>query len=59
MDGDHFERISQKGKCKEIGKCSILESSSEIARSVLEEVKALAGTTTCKSVQLVRLKQWA
>jgi hypothetical protein len=26
---------------------------------VLESVQALAGTAPCKSVQLVRLKQWA
>jgi len=36
-----------------------LESASEVARRVLEEIETLAGTTSCKSVQLVRLKQWA
>ena len=36
-----------------------MEVASAVARGVLEEVKALAGTTTCKSVQLVRLRKWA
>ena len=36
-----------------------MESASTFARGVLEEIKALAGTTSCKTVQLVRLKKWA
>ena len=36
-----------------------MEGASETAQRVLEEIKALAGTTTCKSVQLVRLRKWA
>ena len=32
---------------------------STFAQRVLEEIEALAGTTTCKSVQLLRLKKWA
>ena len=33
------------------------ERASAFARGVLKEVEALAGTTACKSVQLVRLRQ--
>lgn len=59
MNGDQTERLSQAGERREIGEGGLLEVASAVARGVLEEVKALAGTTTCKSVQLVRLKKWA
>ena len=59
MNGDQTERLPQTGECREIGEGGLLEVASAVARGVLEEVKALAGTTTCKSVQLVRLRKWA
>ena len=59
MNGDHTERLPQEGECRNEEECGILDAASETARRVLEEVEALAGTTTCKSVQLVRLKKWA
>ena len=59
MDGDYSERISQKGECYQDSESDILDAASEIARRVLEEIKTLAGTTSCKSVQLVRLRKWA
>ena len=59
MNGDQIERLSQEGECREISKDGLLESASDFARGVLEAIEALAGTTTCKSVQLVRLRQWA
>lgn len=59
MNGDQTERLSQTGECRNEGECCLLESASAFARGVLEEIKALAGTTSCKSVQLVRLKKWA
>lgn len=59
MNGDQTERLPQTGECRNEGECCILESASAFARGVLEEIKALAGTTSCKSVQLVRLKKWA
>ena len=59
MNGSHIERIPQEGECRENGEGGILESASAFAHGVLEEIKALAGTTACKSVQLVRLKKWA
>ena len=36
-----------------------MEEASAFAHRVLEEIEALAGTTACKSVQLLRLKKWA
>lgn len=59
MNGDQTERLSQAGECRNETECGILDSASKVAQGVLEEIKALAGTTTCKSVQLVRLKNWA
>ena len=59
MNGDSIERLPQEGECREDGKYGILESASAFAHRVLEEIEALAGTTTCKSVQLVRLRKWA
>ena len=59
MDGDQVERLPQEGECREDSKCDILDAASEVARGVLKEIEALAGTTSCKSVQLVRLRRWA
>lgn len=59
MDGNRTERISQEGECRNEGNSCILEEASAVAQRVLEEIEALAGTTTCKSVQLVRLRKWA
>ena len=59
MNGDQVERIPQEGECRDESKCSLLDAASEAARRVLEEIEALAGTTSCKSVQLVNLKKWA
>ena len=59
MDGHKTERIPQKGECRENCEHDILESSSAFARGVLESIEKLAGTTACKSVQLVKLRQWA
>jgi hypothetical protein len=59
MNGDYFERLSQESECPNEADCGILESASATAQRVLEEIEALAGTTACKSVQLVRLRKWA
>jgi len=53
MNGDQAERLSQEGECRDEGKCSILDAASAFARRVLEAIEELAGTTACKSVQLV------
>ena len=50
---DYHKRVNAEMRA------NVLESASAFARGVLEEIKALAGTTSCKSVQLVRLKKWA
>ena len=59
MNGDQAERLPQEGECRNENESGILESASTFAQRVLEEIEALAGTTACKSVQLVRLKKWA
>ncbi len=59
MNGNHTERIPQANECRNETESGILESASAFADRVLEEIETLAGTTACKSVQLVRLKQWA
>ena len=59
MNGDHTDRLPQEGECREESEGGILESASTFAQRVLEEIEALAGTTACKSVQLVKLKKWA
>ena len=59
MNGDNSERLSQESECRNEEEYGILERASAIALGVLKEIEALAGTTTCKSVQLLRLKKWA
>ena len=59
MNGDSLKRISQEGQRQNEAEGGILESASAFAQRVLEEIEALAGTTACKPVQLVSLKQWA
>ena len=59
MNGDKIERLPQEGECRNESQRDVLDAASEAARRVLEEIEALAGTTSCKSVQLVRLRQWA
>ena len=59
MNGNHTERLSQEGECRNEAESGILERASTFAHRVLEEIETLAGTTSCKSVQLVRLKKWA
>ena len=59
MNGDTTERISQEFDGREPADNGLLEKASAFARSILESIQALAGTTTCKGVQIARLKQWA
>ena len=58
-NGDQIERLSQESECRNEGKSGLLARASAVAQGVLKEIEALAGTTSCKSVQPVRLKQWA
>ena len=59
MSNDKTQRLSPQGDTRknEIG--GQLAAASDFARSVLESVQALAGTTSCKGVQIARLKDWA
>lgn len=57
MDGT--QRLSQKSKRDKDEVCGILEQAESFARGVLESVQAVAGTTDCKGVQILRLKKWA
>jgi hypothetical protein len=59
MNGYNSERLSQESECHQDRESGILERASAFARRVLEEIEALTGTTTCKSVQLVKLRKWA
>ena len=59
MNGNHTERLSQEGECRDEEEYGLLERASSFAQRVLEEIETLAGTASCKSVQLVRLKKWA
>ena len=50
MNGNHTERLSQEGECRNEAESGILERASAFAHRVLEEIETLAGTTSCKSV---------
>ena len=49
MNGDHTDRLPQEGECRNENESGILEDASAFAQRVLEEIEALAGTTTCRS----------
>ncbi len=59
MNGDNSQQLSPQGDGRENEVGSFLAAASDFARSVLESVQALAGTTACKGVQIARLKDWA
>ena len=56
---DETERLSQEDKCNKERVGGVLEQAELIARGVLESIQALAGTTTCKGVQIAQLTKWA
>ena len=58
-NGNQTERLPQEGECRNESQSSLLAGASAVAQGVLKEIEALAGTASCKSVQLVRLRQWA
>ena len=53
-NGDQVERLPQEGECRNESESSLLARASAVAQGVLKEIEALAGTTSCKSAQLVR-----
>ena len=56
MNNDGTQRISSQGDSGEDEVGGLLAAASDFARSVLESIQALAGTTACKGVQIARLK---
>lgn len=54
-----YDEISQADNSKETGIDSLLERASVEARRILRSIQALAGTTTCKGVQIAGLRKWA
>ena len=59
MNGDTTERLSQESQYPENDLDGLLARASAFAGGVLSSIQALAGTTTCKGVQIARLKDWA
>jgi hypothetical protein len=59
MINDSTQRIPPQGDSREDEVSGLLAAASDFARSVLESIQALAGTTSCKGVQIARLKEWA
>ena len=59
MNNDSTQQLSSQGYTGKDERSSLLAAASDFARSVLESIPALAGTTACKGVQIARLKDWA
>ena len=59
MINDSTQRIPPQGDSREDEVGGLLAAASDFARSVLESIQTLAGTTSCKGVQIARLKEWA
>ena len=57
MNNDSTQQLSPHGNTGKDEHSSLLAAASDFARSVLESIQALAGTTTCKGVQIARLKK--
>ena len=53
------KRISQGTNKAEANIHGLYEGASSVARRVLESMQALAGTTSCKGVQISELEKWA
>lgn len=59
MGYDNTQRISSQDKYREDGSGSLLAAASAYVEGLLESIQALAGTTACKGVQILRLRDWA
>ena len=53
------KRISQAGTEGANGLCDLLSAASDIARGTLESMQTLAGTASCKGVQVAALEKWS
>ena len=56
MSNDSSQQLPPQGDRRENEVGGLLAAASDFARSVLESIQALAGTTSCKGVQIARLK---
>ena len=59
MNGNDSQRLPQEDKRDQATIGGILEQAQIVAQGVLESIQSVAGTTTCKGIQIVRLKDWA
>ena len=59
MNNDSTQQLSPQGDIGKDEHRGLLAAASDFARSVLDSIQALAGTTSCKGVQVARLKNWA
>ena len=59
MSNDSSQQLPPQGDTRENEFGGLLAAASDFARGVLESIQALAGTTSCKGVQIARLKDWA
>ncbi|MDE7375426.1 MAG: hypothetical protein K2N16_01110 [Muribaculaceae bacterium] len=55
----NYDGVSQENNSEEDGVDSLLERASDEAGRILCSIQALAGTTSCKGVQIAGLKKWA
>ena len=56
MDGNNIERISQEDERRNEGEGNLLERASAVARGVLDEIEALAGTTASSSLTQLSIR---
>ena len=54
-----IERISQGKDCTTENLHDIYEEASAVAAGVLKSMHEIAGTTSCKGVQIAELAKWA
>ena len=59
MSNDSNQRVSPQSDKGENAVGSLLVEASDFARGVLESIQTIAGTASCKGVQIARLKDWA
>ena len=53
------ERISQESDGGEKSLCDLLHKASDVAGATLNSMQEIAGTTSCKGVQIASLEKWA
>ena len=59
MEGDNSQRLTQENQCDQVAVCGLMEQAESVSQGVLESIQTLAGTTSCKGVQIARLREWA